>query len=91
VIAAGDEITLEPGEFHSFDFNRDDIGLAGEPGTGRLQVRTEVRCRTFSIVDRTRITPEEIPTSLELIDNRTGKTTAMVSQKPKEIVVVGSH
>jgi hypothetical protein len=91
VIAAGDEITLDPGEFHSFDFDRDQIALEGEPGTGRLQVRSQIRFRFFSIVDRTRITPDEIPTSLELTDNSTGSTTVLISSKPKEIVVVGSH
>lgn len=91
VIAAGDEITLEPGEFHSFDFDRDEIALEGEPGTGRLQVRSQIRFRFFSIVDRTQITPDEIPTSLELTDNSTGSTTVLISTKPKEIVVVGSH
>jgi hypothetical protein len=91
VIAAGDEITLDPGEFHSFDFDRDEIALQGEQGTGRLQVHSQIRFRFFSIVERTRITPDEVPASLELIDNSTGSTTVLISSKPKEIVVVGSH
>ena len=55
VIAQSDEIAIPPGEFRSFDFNRDSIPLAGEPGTGRLQVRGEIRHRLFAIVDRTKI------------------------------------
>ena len=47
VIARSDEITLDPGEFHSFDFKRADLPLVGEPGTGRLQVRSEFRRRFF--------------------------------------------
>jgi hypothetical protein len=38
VIAQGGEITLGPNESHFFDFKRDALPLAGEPGTGRLQV-----------------------------------------------------
>ena len=87
VVGQSDEFTIEPGEFHSFDFDRDDLPLAGEPGTGRVQLSAEVRYRFFSLVDRTRATTA----SLEIIDKSSGRTTAAQSQKPKEIVVVGSN
>ena len=52
LLAEADEIAVEPGESHSFDFNRDDFSLAGDSGTGRLQVRGEIRYRFFALVDR---------------------------------------
>jgi hypothetical protein len=74
VIAESDEIAIPPGEIRSVDFNRDAISLAGEPGSGRLQVRAQVRYRSFFLVDRTRAIG--FPASLELIDNLTGQTQA---------------
>ena len=80
VIAQSDEIEIEPGQFRSFDFNRDDLALRGEPGTGRLQVRSQIRYRFFSIVDRTQITPNEFLNTLEVIDNATGQTRVVHSR-----------
>jgi len=84
-IAQSNEIAIPPGAFRSVDFKRDDLPVAG----GRAQTRAQVRYRTFSIVDRTQLTV--FPTSIELIDDATGHTTLLISQKPKEIVVVGSN
>jgi hypothetical protein len=39
VIAASGEASIPASQFHSFDFKRGDIPLAGETGTGRLQLR----------------------------------------------------
>ena len=83
VIAQTDEITLEPGQFQFFDFKRSDLPLSGEPG-GRLQVRAQVIFRKLQL-------RAEFPSSVELVDENTGRTTAMFSHKPKEIVVVGSR
>jgi hypothetical protein len=83
-IAQSNEIAIPPGAFRSVDFRRDDPPVSG----GRAQTRARVRYRTFSIVDRTQLTG--FPTSIELIDDATGHTTPLISQKPKEIVVVGS-
>ena len=85
VIAQSDEITIPPGEFRSVDFKRDDLPVAGE----RAQMRAQVRYRSFYLVDRTRAIGFP-PASIELIDNDTGHSTLLISQKPKEIVVVGS-
>ena len=74
VIAQRAEIAIEPDQFHSFDFNRDELPLIGEEGTGRLQVRAVIRYRFFSIVDRTQLTPDDFPNSIEVIDNSTGQT-----------------
>jgi hypothetical protein len=72
VIATSDEIAISPGEFRSVDFNHDDLTVAGEPGTGRVQTHAQVRYRSFFLVDRTRAIG--LPTSLELIDNSTGRS-----------------
>ena len=74
-IARSEEIAIPAGGFHSFDFKRADLLLAGEAGTGRLQVRAQVRYRPFQLLDRTRAIG--FPVSLELIDNSTGRTTAV--------------
>ena len=81
VIAESDEITLDPGESHFFDFKRADLPIAGEPG-GRVQARVIFRKLSLRA---------EFPSSFEIVDQSTGKTTVFISQKPKEIVVVGSH
>jgi hypothetical protein len=83
-IAQSNEIAIPPGVFRSVDFKRDDLPVSG----GRAQTRAQVRYRTFSVADRTQLTVW--PTSIELIDDATGHTTPLISQKPKEIVVVGS-
>jgi hypothetical protein len=85
VIAQSDEIAIPPGEFRSIDFKRADLPVAGE----RAQTRAQVRYRSFYLVDRTRAIGF-FPTSIELIDDATGHSTLLISQKPKEIVVVGS-
>lgn len=84
VLARGDEIMLDPGEFHSFDFNRANLPLAGEPSTGRLQVRGEIRRRFVSGI-AARISQGELDnffSVVELVDNSTGKTlTAALLEK----------
>ncbi|MCM3900159.1 MAG: hypothetical protein ND866_00480 [Pyrinomonadaceae bacterium] len=74
VIATSDEIAIPPGEFRSVDFNRDDLPVSHEPG-GRVQTRAQVRYRSFYLVDRTRAVG--FAPSIELIDNSTGRTTAV--------------
>jgi hypothetical protein len=92
VIAERDEVSLAPGEFHSFDFKRADLPLTGETDTGRLQVRVEIRRRFFpGFISRfPQGDVDNAPVSIELIDDSTGKTAMLLSSKPKEIVVVGS-
>jgi hypothetical protein len=84
VIAQSDEIAIPPGAFRSVDFKRDDLPVAG----ALAQTRAQVRYRYFPVVDRTQLTV--FPTSIELIDDATGHAVQVTSQKPKEIVVVGS-
>ena len=81
VVAESDEIILDPGQFHFFDFDRAELPVAGEPG-GRLQTRV--------IFKKLRL-QAEFPSLIEIVDGSTGQTKATLPQKPKEIVVVGSH
>jgi hypothetical protein len=72
VIAQSEEIAIPPGGFRYFDFHRDSIPLAGDPGTGRLQVSGQIRHKFFSIVDRSKLTI--FPATVELV-KETGQTT----------------
>jgi hypothetical protein len=65
VIAESAEVVIPPGEFRFVDFNRDDLPLAGEPGTGRLQVRT---VPLWGFRSRNRIS---VSTSLEVVGSST--------------------
>lgn len=94
VLAHSDEITLAPEQFHSFNFNRSDLTSAGEAGTGRLQVRSEVRRRFVpGFAPGVRVALGDVNNSLgavELVDNGTGKTLAatFASQGPYVITSV---
>lgn len=89
VVAQTAAAAVGAGQFQSFDFNREQINLPGEPGTGRLQVRLET---TVEVLRRNLVTTLSFDNffddSAEVIDALTGRTT--VGFKPKEIVVVGS-
>jgi hypothetical protein len=86
IIFRSSELAVPAGQFRSFDFNPSLLSLPGEPGTGRLQVRAVLEVR----FDGTHQFPFRLDMSAEVIDNGTGKTAVLISQKPKEIVVVGS-
>jgi hypothetical protein len=43
VLAQSPTVSIAPNTFRAIDFTRDSLGLAGEPGTGRLQVRLSLR------------------------------------------------
>ncbi len=89
VVAQSNEIVLPAGEFRFFDLDRAALNLTGE-STGRIQLRVSVHI-FISQPSGDRIRPDtDFPVSLEMVDNDTGKSTAMLSSKPKEIVVVGS-
>jgi hypothetical protein len=81
-VAGTAEVEIAEGRFHSFDINRDDIALAGEPRTGRLQVLVEIVIEAASTPDgaeSARARVDKLPhVTLELVDNDSGKTTAML-------------
>jgi len=66
------ELEIPPGEFRSINFNRDELLVAGEPGTGRAQIRTVAlwSCRYSGRY--------VINTSLEIVDN-TGATRSVAT------------
>ena len=72
VIAQSAEVTVPAGEFHSFDFNRNDLHLPGEPGTGRLQVVWSVEASTRGS------SPRPFLVSLEAVDNTSGLSPTSV-------------
>jgi hypothetical protein len=77
-IARTDEVEIPMNGFHSFDIKREEISLAGEPRTGRLQLRAEVEIvllTTSAVEAREFEASLSAPTS-ELIDNASGRTTA---------------
>jgi hypothetical protein len=67
-LATSPEVSIPPGGFRTFRFNRDDLPIAGDPGTGRAQVRTV----PLWIVP-TPLHLLESPT-LSIIDANTGQT-----------------
>ena len=73
------EADIPVGGFHSFDINRGD--LPGDP-TRRLQVRFEIVVKATlarGYGEGAGATGDELaPTTVELIDNDSGKTTAML-------------
>lgn len=61
VIATSAEVTIPQGEFRTISFKRDELPLAGEPGTGILQVRTAPLWRFTPSI------PVKVTTSLEVM------------------------
>ena len=61
---------LRPGELRRFDFNYDDLPLAGEPVTGRKQVRTVIRVVSMDGSER----HVKRAVTMELVNTRTGCT-----------------
>ena len=72
VIAESDEIRVDPGKIRFRDVARDQIRAEGDPGTGRIQVRSRVLV-TISSFDVSRDGPPLAVTS-EVIDSSTGRT-----------------
>jgi hypothetical protein len=83
VIAQSDEVALEPGQSRFVDFKRADLPVAGETD-GRLQVLAQVIWTKVKL-------KAEFPTLVEVVEVSSGKTTAFISKKPREVVVVGSR
>jgi hypothetical protein len=63
-------IELQPGESYTSIINRDDLLVEGEKGTGRVQMATGIQ---VLLMDGS-VRNVEIPLSVELVDNRTGRT-----------------
>ena len=70
VISQSDEIRVGPGQIRFWDAPRDLIPVSGEPGTGRLQVRTRMLVTTSSMD----FDQESLMPTIEIIDGNTGRT-----------------
>jgi hypothetical protein len=70
VIAQSDEIRVAPGQTRFWDATRNLIPAAGEPGTGRLQLRT----RMVVTASTTDFDAESLMPTIEIIDGITGRT-----------------
>jgi hypothetical protein len=68
VIAESAAVEIPPGEFRFVDFNRDDLPVAGEPGTARAEIRTQAIWGFRNVI------PINVTTSLEVVDSGTGAT-----------------
>lgn len=68
-VSQTDPVDLQPGEGHTFNLNRDDLPLAGDEKTGRLQVRAGVQ---VLLMDGS-VRPVKLHMSMEVV-NRTGTT-----------------
>jgi len=69
VIANSTEVAIPPGEFRTISFKRNELPLAGEPGTGILQVRMAPLWRFTSSI------PVKVTTSLEVMSAPGGATS----------------
>ena len=70
-LAQSSLVAIPAGEFRWIDFNRADLALAGEPGTGRLQIKGRW---TMSVQDAA-AQFGEFPASLEIVDTNTGESS----------------
>jgi hypothetical protein len=77
LIAQSDESVIPPGEFRSFDLDRDALSLPGEMGTGRLQTLGSWSLILPDASPRQARAPGRVAASFELIDNVTGKTEVL--------------
>ena len=64
------EVEVRADPFSTFDFNRDDLLVTGEPDTGRLQVRAVIQ---VALMDGS-VRNLKLPVWMEVMDNRTGGT-----------------
>jgi hypothetical protein len=94
VISQEEAAAVGAGQFQSFDFNRDLISLAGEPGTGRLQTRLEatlvvIQSRTGSVLEQSIL--QTFANAVEVIDNSSGRSTVRFSgTKGNQIISAGN-
>ena len=76
-VIARNEITLDPGQFHSFKFSRADLSVPGEAGTDPLQLRSEIRRRFFQgFHGQILVASGDVNDVVELVDDFTGQTQA---------------
>jgi hypothetical protein len=70
LLAQTNPVELMPGESYTSHINRDDLLVAGEEKTGRLQVRAGIQ---VALMDGS-VRPVKLSVSMEVVENRTGVT-----------------
>ena len=70
VYVASGFVTNNRDEFHSFDFHRSDIPIAGEAGTGRIQLHPSVRLTFSGAIN-------SVVASMEIIEVREGTSNTI--------------
>ena len=83
IVAFGDG-SVRAGTFHTFDFNRRDIPLAGEAGTGRIQLSASLRL-TFSEV----INPVAVSMEIADVTDGTSNTVFVGEVLPSQAYGIG--
>jgi hypothetical protein len=87
------EAEIAPGQFHSFEIDRADIALPGDPRTGRFQAAARllgIRKASVGRATNLKLRIEDIPASIEIIDNLSGKTVALTTTKVSLIPIGGA-
>lgn len=84
-IAQSPDLVIPPGAFRSVDFRRSDLPLAGEDGTGRVQLRVHLEPATDEQSLIAIFTRTGLIASFELIENSTGRTKATYVNNLKQI------
>jgi hypothetical protein len=70
-----DPVEVPPGQFRTLKVKREDLRVAGEPGTGRVEVQTDFQ---FQADANQSFSGEDLRISLELVNNLTGGTISYV-------------
>ena len=78
-------IQVPPGQFRSSDVSRKDLNTEGEPGTGRAQVLVKI-----NIIAPAGTKPEDLPGSLEVLEDEGGKS-AEVDSKYRLIILAAKR
>ena len=78
LLSQTDPVEVPPGQFRTIRFNRDDLRVAGEPGTGRVQVQPDFQ---FQADANQSFSPEDISFTMELVNNSTGATAGTATPK----------
>jgi hypothetical protein len=70
LLSQTDPVELQPGQFYTASIDHDNLRVAGEDGTGLLQVRADTQVVLMDGSGR----HVQIPLTIERVDNRTGST-----------------
>ena len=78
LLSQTDPVEVPPRQFRTIRFNRDDLRVAGEPGTGRVQVQPDFQ---FQADANQSFSPEDLSFTMELVNNSTGATAGTATPK----------